>query len=111
MTVELEFGCTNLNCALNGGAFRNDGKNVVVCAGVRPTGTVAVAGVIETRIPESNCTIAVAVLFLAASAVAVNVRTGMNGFGKFARDGAVYVSTFEPFAVVIVHVPMLPVRP
>jgi hypothetical protein len=109
--LELELGCTNLNCAPTGGAFRNDGKNVLVCAGVKPTGTVAVAGVTETRIPESNWTVAVAVLLLSASAVAVNVRTGTNGFGKFARDGAVYVSTFEPFAVVIVHVPMLPVRP
>lgn len=89
MTLELAFGCTNLNCALNGGAFRNDGKNVVVCAGVRPTGTVAVAGVTDTRIPESNCTVTAAVFFLSASAVAVKVRSGTNGFGKFVKDGAV----------------------
>jgi hypothetical protein len=111
MTVELEFDCTNRNCAFTGGAFRKEGKNVLLCAGVNPTGTVAVAGVTDTRIPESSATIAVPVFFLSASAVAVNVRIGTNGFGKFARDGAVYVSTFEPFAVVIVHVPMLPVRP
>ena len=42
-----------------------------------------------------------------ASAVAIKLRTGI-GFGKLFRDGAVYVSTFEPFVELVVHVPILP---
>jgi hypothetical protein len=65
-----------LYCALNGGACKKDGKNVAVCFGVKPTGTVAVLGVTDTRIPESNPICTAAVFFLSTSAVAVKVRIG-----------------------------------
>jgi hypothetical protein len=65
----------------------------------------------EARIPESKVTVAVVVLLWSASAVAVKVSVGMLGLGKLARDGAVYVNTFEPFAVLMVKVPIFPVSP
>src|SRR5260221_209898 len=68
-----------------------------------PTGTVAVAGVIETRIPESRPTCPVPVFFLSASAVAIKLTMGI-GFGKLLSDGAVYVKTFEPLVALVVHV-------
>src|SRR6266436_6223592 len=83
-----ESGCTNRNCALSGGEFMNDGKNVAVCGGVMPTGTVAVRGVIETRIPESRPTCPVPVFLWSASAVAIKLIMGI-GFGKLLKDGAV----------------------
>ena len=82
------FGCTNRNCALSGGEFWKDGENVAVCAGVMPTGTVAVAGVTETRIPESRPTCPVPVFLWSASAVAIKLMMGI-GFGKLLSDGAV----------------------
>ena len=74
---------------------------------MRPTGTVAVVGVTETRIPESRPTCPVPVLLWFASAVAIKLMTGI-GFGNLLSDGAVYVNTFEPFVELVVQVPMLP---
>ena len=82
------FGCTKRNCALSGGEFWNDGENVAVCAGTMPTGTVAVGGVIDTRIPESSPTCPVPVFLWSASAVAIKLMMGI-GFGKLLNDGAV----------------------
>jgi hypothetical protein len=53
-----------------------------------PTGTVAVNGVIETRIPESSPTWPVPVFLWSASAVAIKLMMGI-GFGKLLKDGAV----------------------
>jgi hypothetical protein len=65
----------------------------------------------EDRIPESSCMVAVFVLLWSASAVAVKVSVGLLGLGKLESDGAVYVSTFEPLAVLMVKVPIFPVSP
>jgi hypothetical protein len=73
---------------LSGGEFRNDGENVVVWAGSMPTGTVAVPGVIDTRIPESRPTCPVPVFLWSASAVAIKLMMGI-GLGKLLNDGAV----------------------
>ena len=89
------------------GELRKDALSEICCAGVKPTGTVTVDGVTETRIPESKLTVAVPVLFLLASAWAVKVSVGA-GFGKFERGGAVYVNTFEPLVVVMTQVPTDP---
>ena len=107
MFLDAVFCCTNLKTAVEGLVLSSEALNDAVCAGVMPTGTVAVRGLIETRIPESSPTWPVPVFFLSASAVAIKLRTGM-GFGKLLSDGAVYVSTFEPFVELVVHVPMLP---
>ena len=105
-------GCITFHCgsAFAGEMFKNDGVNCTCCAGVNPTGTVAVVGVVETRIPVSIETIAVPVFLWSASAVAVNVIVGM-GFGKFANVGAVYVNTLLGAVGVSVHVPIVPVPP
>jgi hypothetical protein len=72
--------------------FCSDAVNCTVCAGVTPTGTVALPGVTDTRIPESSDIVAVPVLLWFASAVAVYVTVGI-GFGNLESGGAVYVST------------------
>jgi hypothetical protein len=92
---------------LTGGEFVKVTLKLAVCGGLNPTGTVAVVGVIATRIPESRVTVAVAVLLWSASAVAVKVRVG-GGTGKLLSAGAVYVSTFDPFVLEVTQVPMLP---
>lgn len=107
---EPAFGCTTSHFRFNGGEFNKDAVKVTDWFGVNPTGTVAVAGETETRMPESKPTVAVPVFLLSASAVAVKVSRGV-GFGKFASEGAVYVKTFEPFVVVITHEPIFPLTP
>jgi hypothetical protein len=87
-SVDAVLDCTNLNVAVEGLVFSNEALKDAVCAGVIPTGTVAVVGVIETRIPESKPTCAVAVFLWSASAAAIKLRTGI-GFGKLLKDGAV----------------------
>jgi hypothetical protein len=57
-------------------SFKRATVNFVVAAGFKPTGTVAVDGVIAARIPESRLTVPVPFLFFAAVEVAVNVITG-----------------------------------
>jgi hypothetical protein len=86
--LDAVFGCTNLKTAVEGFVLSNEALKEAVWAGVIPTGTVAVGGLIETRMPESRPTCPVPVFFLSASAVAIKLRTGM-GFGKLLRDGAV----------------------
>lgn len=81
-------GCITAHFTVVGGVFSNDDVNDTVAAGLKPTGTVAVEGTTEARMPESKATTAVPVFFLLASAVAVNVMVGI-GFGKFASVGAV----------------------
>ena len=51
---EAVFACTSLKTAVEGFVLSNDTVKDAVCAGVTPTGTVAVNGVIETRMPESS---------------------------------------------------------
>ena len=58
---EDRFGCVTSHCKLVGVEFCNDAENCTVCAGVTPTGTVTLAGVTDTRIPESRPTVAVPV--------------------------------------------------
>jgi hypothetical protein len=86
--LEVVFCCINLKTAVEGFVLSNEGLKDAVCAGVIPTGTVAVRGEIETRIPESRPICAVPVFLWSASAVAIKLRTGI-GFGKLLRDGAV----------------------
>jgi hypothetical protein len=86
--VDAVFGCTNLKTAVEGFVLSNEASNDAVCAGVMPTGTVAVNGVIETRIPESSPTWPVPVFLWSASAVAIKLMMGI-GFGKLLKDGAV----------------------
>ena len=104
------FGWTRCHCWPTGDAFKKDGLKEACCAGDSPTGTVTDAGVTDTRIPESNPTIAFPVFLVSASEVAVKVSTG-TGLGKLDKVGAVYVRTFEPLVVVITHVPNVPVPP
>ena len=93
--------------ALPGDTFRKDAVNCTCCAGLNPTGTVAVAGVALTAMPELSEMTAVPFLFFAASAVAVNVSVG-GGEGKFESVGDVYVSTLFVDDGAVVHVPRLP---
>jgi hypothetical protein len=86
--VEAEFGCTNLNVAVEGFVLSSEALNDAVCAGFMPTGTVAVNGLMETRIPESKPTCPVPVFLWSASAVAIKLMTGM-GLGKLLSDGVV----------------------
>ena len=86
--MDAVFGCTNLKVAVEGFVLSNEALNTACCAGVMPTGTVAVNGVIETRIPESSPACPVPVFEWSASAVAIKLMTGI-GFGKLLRDGAV----------------------
>lgn len=90
-----------------GGAFKKEAVNCTCCAGFNPTGTVAVVGVTETRIPESNVITAVPVFFLSASALAVKVNWGI-GLGKLLSVGAVYVRTLVAAVGVSVQVPTVP---
>ena len=64
--VSFATGCITFHCGLAfaGDTFKNDGVNCTCCAGLNPTGTVAVVGVVETRIPVSIETIAVAGLLV-----------------------------------------------
>ena len=107
VVVELVLGCVTNHCKFSPGEFCSDAWKDAVGAGVIPTGTVTVKGLMETRIPESRLIVAVAVFFLSASAVAVKVSVGA-GLGKSARAGAVKVRTFDPLVVVVTQVPMLP---
>lgn len=86
--MDAVFACTSLKTAVDGLVLSNDTVKDAVCAGVMPTGTVAVNGVIETRIPESSATCPVPVFLWSASAVAMKLMTGM-GLGKLLREGAV----------------------
>lgn len=86
--LDAVLGWTSLKTAVEGLVLSNEALKEAVWAGLIPTGTVAVNGVIETRIPESRPTCPVPVFFLSASAVAIKLRTGM-GFGKLVSDGAV----------------------
>ncbi len=81
-------GCTTAQFKVVGGVFAREAVKVAICAGVIPTGTVAVVGVREARIPVSMITVAVPVFFLSALAVAVKVSVGM-GLGKLDKEGAV----------------------
>lgn len=81
-------GCITAHITVVGGVFSSEAVNDTVAVGLRPTGTVAVEGVTEARIPESRLTTAVPVFLWLASAVAVKVMTGI-GFGKLASVGAV----------------------
>lgn len=81
-------GCITAHMTLVGGVFSKEAVNETEAAGLRPTGTVAVAGVMVVRIPESKLTTAVPFLLLFASGTAVKVIVGM-GFGKLASVGAV----------------------
>ena len=85
--LDAVFGCTNLKVAVSEFVLRSEMLKTAVCGGVIPTGTVAVNGLIETRIPESRPTCPVAVFFLSASAVAIKLTMGI-GFGKLLNDGA-----------------------
>jgi len=86
--VDAEFGCTKLKVAVSEFVLRSETLNTAFCGGVIPTGTVAVDGLIEMRIPESRPTCPVAVFLWSASAVAIKLMTGI-GFGKLLNDGAV----------------------
>ena len=90
--VELVFGCVTSHCKFVGGEFSSDAVNCTVCAGVTPTGTVAVACVIDTRMPESSVITVVPVFFVSAFYAAVNVIVG-TGLGNLDKGGAVYVIT------------------
>jgi hypothetical protein len=105
--VSLGFGCTRFHCRFSAGEFSREAVNFTVAAGVSPTGTVAVVGEREPRIPESSVTVAVAVFLVFASAVAVKVSVG-GGLGKLANEGAVKVRTLDPLVVVITQVPIEP---
>src|SRR5215471_16714947 len=72
------FGCTSAYFAVDELTFWKAALKDCVCAGVIPTGTAAVLGVIDTRMPESNPSVPVPVFFLSASAVAVKVTVGMG---------------------------------
>jgi hypothetical protein len=100
-------GCITFQDTLMGGVFSSEAVKDTPCAGLNPTGTVAVVGVTATRMPVSSATTAVPVFLWSASAVAVNVSVG-TGFGKFASAGAVYVNTLLGAVGVVVQVPRLP---
>ena len=57
-------------------SFKKDAVNLTVAGIFNPTGTVALDGVIEARIPESRLTVPAPVLFFSAVEVAVRVITG-----------------------------------
>jgi ABC-type methionine transport system permease subunit len=105
--VSLGFGCTKFQLRPSAGAFSSDAVKASVAGGVKPTGIVTDNGESEPRIPESSVTMAVAVFLVSASASAVKVSVG-GGLGKLANVGAVKVRTFDPFVVVITHVPIEP---
>jgi hypothetical protein len=107
LVLDPETGCITFHDTLMGGVFSSETVKETPCAGFNPTGTVAVDGVTETRMPVSSVIIAVPVFLWSASAVAVNVSVG-TGFGKFASAGAVYVKTLLGADGVLVHVPRLP---
>src|ERR1700690_3702831 len=105
--VELESGWVSSHCRFVGGAFSKLTVNSAVCGGVIPTGTVAAGGVTDTRMPVSRPMVAVPVALDSASAVAVNVSTGM-GLGKPVSDGAVKTKTLGEAVSVVVQVPTVP---
>jgi hypothetical protein len=74
--VEPSTGCVTSQVASTPLSFKNEGVNLVVAAGFSPTGTVAVDGVIDARMPESSLTVPVPLLFFSAVEVAVSVITG-----------------------------------
>jgi hypothetical protein len=103
------FTCMSRYFTPTGGEFRNDTSKLAVAGVDRPTGTVAVVGDMDARIPLSRPTVAVAVFLWSASAVAVNVNVRAYGWGKLLSVGPVYVKTLEPFAVLMIQVPNDPV--
>jgi hypothetical protein len=73
------FTCMSRNFTPTGGEFRNDTLKLAVAGVDRPTGTVAVVGDMDERIPLSRPIVAVAVFLWSASAVAVNVKVSAYG--------------------------------
>ena len=61
VVVEPVYGCVTSHTKFEGGEFCNEAVNFTTCAGVTPTGTVAVEGLTVTRIPESRVTLVVPV--------------------------------------------------
>src|SRR5258708_34873566 len=80
--VDAVFGCTNLKTAVEGFVLSNEASNDALCAGVMPTRTVAVNGVIENPIPESSPTWPVPLLLWSASALGLKLIIGI-WLGKF----------------------------
>src|SRR5208283_2210951 len=74
--VEPVTGCVTNHVEPTPLSFKSVTVNLLVAAGFSPTGTVAVAGVICARMPESRLMVAVPFLFFSAVDVAVNVITG-----------------------------------
>ena len=93
LVAEPAVGWVTSQARLVGGVFGELAMNCSVCAGVRPTTTGAVNGLMESRIPESRRTVPVPVFLGLASADAVKVIVG-KGLGNLSSGGAVYVRTF-----------------
>jgi hypothetical protein len=76
LPVEPGTGCVTSQVASVPLSFKKDAVNLTVAGVFNPTGTVALDGVIEARIPESRLTVPAPFLFFSAVEVAVSVITG-----------------------------------
>jgi hypothetical protein len=107
VVLEPTTGCITCQFRPTGGPLARLAVNWICCAGLKPTGAVALEGDTATRIPESRETTAAPVLPVLAAAADVKVIVGM-GFGKLDKAGAVYDSVLFTVLWFVVHVPMDP---